>query len=113
MAKDISTPSTKNNHAVGDNAFLHNNAAKGGDVAATLHADGSVTIDVKALLGNDPGSATFVGLLNGKSLISAVGGVSFFILFGMAMTYHNKRYGPNMEPLEQGSETEQQQIGKM
>jgi hypothetical protein len=30
--------------------------------------------------------------------IIATGGFAFFILFGLAMKYHNKRYGPNMEP---------------
>jgi MFS family permease len=33
------------------------------------------------------------------AVIIASGGVLFFILFKKAMDYHNKRYGPNMEPL--------------
>jgi PPP family 3-phenylpropionic acid transporter len=32
--------------------------------------------------------------------IIAAGGFAFFILFGKAMDYHNKHYGPNMVPLE-------------
>ena len=34
------------------------------------------------------------------ALIIAIGGIAFYILFGKAMDYHNKRYGPNMTPLD-------------
>jgi hypothetical protein len=77
MAADKSTPSVKINQAVGNTAFLHNNTAKDDVVAATVNGDGSVTIDARALLQNDPGSAAFVGLLHGTSLLSDVGGISF------------------------------------
>jgi hypothetical protein len=43
-------------HTIGDNAFLNNHAAQD-DVVAPAAA----TIDISALLANDPGSAVFVG----------------------------------------------------
>jgi hypothetical protein len=70
--------STKDNHAVGDNAFLNNNAAKGETgVHVSVDEQGNIVINVGDLLKNDPGSAEFLGLLDGKSLISDVGDVSF------------------------------------
>jgi sugar phosphate permease len=38
-------------------------------------------------------------MLRGGAFVVAAGGVAFYILFGKAMKYHNKHYGPNMVPL--------------
>ena len=38
-------------------------------------------------------------MLRSGAFVVAAGGFAFYILFGKAMNYHNKHYGPNMIPL--------------
>jgi hypothetical protein len=45
-------------------------------------------------------------MLRSGSFVVAAGGFAFFVLFGKAMKYHNKRYGPNMTPIEPESKPE-------
>jgi PPP family 3-phenylpropionic acid transporter len=40
--------------------------------------------------------------------VIAVGGIAFFVLFGMAMKYHNSKYGPNMELLAVAGEIKEE-----
>ncbi|MDR0782031.1 MAG: hypothetical protein LBF16_15330 [Pseudomonadales bacterium] len=70
--------STKDNHAVGDTAFQNNSAAKDG--AASIVVDymaGTVSIDLHALLANEPGSAAFAGIVNGQTLVTDTAGISY------------------------------------
>jgi len=43
-------------------------------------------------------------MLRTGALITFAGGVLFFILFGYAMSWHDRRYGPNMTPLGPGAD---------
>jgi hypothetical protein len=38
-------------------------------------------------------------MLRSGAFVVAAGGFAFYILFGKAMKYHDKHYGPNMVPL--------------